>query len=100
MEAAQTPSDFFTISYLTRIANTSAITVGKAFGKEMVGAEGLKGVMILRNGFAGVNRDALAEQLAALDIRDFGQQPPEFANQYPGQRSGGSSSLCQSRFSC
>jgi Family of unknown function (DUF5752) len=30
---------------------------------------------------AVVNRDALAEQLAALDMRDFCQQHPEFAKQ-------------------
>ena len=89
METAQAPFNFFTVSYLTRIGNTSAITLCEF----LAGLEHCSDASIFHHTFqtlsihhfltegfsndfaqwvlAGVNRDALAEQLAALDIRDY-----------------------------
>jgi hypothetical protein len=116
METAQTPFDFFTVSYLTRIGNISAMTLSEF----LAGLEHCSDASIFHHTFqtlsihhfltegfsndfaqwvlAGTNRDALAEQLAALDIRDYSslaalradlcmvvrdfcEQHPEFANQ-------------------
>jgi Family of unknown function (DUF5752) len=89
METAQTPFNFFTVSYLTRIGNFSAITICEL----LAGLEQCSDASIfhhtfqtlsthhfLTEGFSNdfaqwalvdANRDALAEQLAALDIRDY-----------------------------
>ena len=89
MNLSETPFEFFTVSYLTRIGNQSADTL----------AEFLKGLQessdasifhhtfptlgihhFLTEGFsndfaqwahADANREDLAEQLAALDVRDY-----------------------------
>ena len=89
MNISETPFEFFTVSYLTRIGNQSAGTI----------AEFLKGLQessdasifhhtfqtlgthhFLTEGFsndfaqwahADANREDLAEQLAALDVRDY-----------------------------
>jgi len=89
MNLSETPFEFFTVSYLTRIGNQSAGTI----------AEFLKGLQecsdasifhhtfqtlgihhFLTEGFsndfaqwahADANREDLAEQLAALDVRDY-----------------------------
>ena len=89
MDISETPFEFFTVSYLTRIGNQSAGTL----------AEFLKGLQessdasifhhtfqtlgthhFLTEGFsndfaqwahADANREDLAEQLAALDVRDY-----------------------------
>jgi Family of unknown function (DUF5752) len=89
METAQTLFNFFTVSYLTRIGNFSAITICEL----LAGLEQCSDASIfhhtfqtlsthhfLTEGFSNdfaqwalvdANRDALAEQLAALDIRDY-----------------------------
>src|SRR5260370_4069632 len=89
MKAAETPFDFFTVSYLTRIGNQSAGTLTEL----LTGLENCSDASIfhhtyqtlgshhfLTEGFsndfaqwvlADTNRNDLAEQLAALDIRDY-----------------------------
>jgi hypothetical protein len=89
METAETPFNFFTVSYLTRIGNISAMTLSEL----LTGLEQCSDASIFHHTFqtlsthhfltegfsndfaqwvlADANRDALAEQLAALDIRDY-----------------------------
>ena len=89
MNTAEAPFEFFTVAYLTRIGNHSAGTLTELLN----GLEHCTDASIfhhtyqtlgthhyLTEGFsndfaqwvlADVNRDALAEQLAALDIRDY-----------------------------
>jgi hypothetical protein len=89
MESAQTPFIFSTVSSLTRIGNISAKTLAEFLG----GLEHCSDASIFHHTFqtlsshhfltegfsndfaqwvfADANRDALAEQLAALDIRDY-----------------------------
>src|SRR6202521_858582 len=89
MNVAETPFDFFTVSYLTRIGNHSAGTLAEL----LTGLENCSDASIfhhtyqtlgshhfLTEGFsndfaqwvlADANRSDLAEQLAALDIRDY-----------------------------
>jgi len=89
MNVAETPFDFFTVSYLTRIGNQSAGTLAEL----LTGLENCSDASIfhhtyqtlgihhfLTEGFsndfaqwvlADTNRNDLAEQLAALDIRDY-----------------------------
>jgi len=89
MNAAETPFDFVTVSYLTRIGNQSAGTLLEF----LVGLENCSDASIfhhtfqtlgshhfLTEGFSNdfaqwvlsdTNRNDLAEQLAALDIRDY-----------------------------
>jgi hypothetical protein len=116
MNTAQTPFEFFTVSPLTRIGNLSAGTLAELLaGLEQCGDasifhhtfQTLSSHHFLTEGFsndfaqwvlADANRDALAEQLAALDIRDYSsiaalradlcrvvrdfcQEHPEFAQQ-------------------
>jgi hypothetical protein len=113
---AVTPFEFFTVSHLTRIGNLSAITLAEFLsGLEQCSDasifhhtfQTLSSHHFLTEGFSNdfaqwvlvdVNRDALAEQLAALDIRDYSsiaalrsdlcrvvhdfcQEHPEFARQ-------------------
>ena len=89
MSTAETPFEFVSVSYLTRIGNQSACTL-----KELLaGLEQCSDASIFHHTFqtlgshhfltegfsndfaqwvlADVNRDDLAEQLAALDIRDY-----------------------------
>lgn len=116
MEAAETPFEFFTVAHLTRIGNQSAGTLVELLsGLEQCSDasifhhtfQTLSSHHYLTEGFsndfaqwalADANRDALAEQLAALDIRDYTsiaalredlcravrdytEQHPEFAHQ-------------------
>jgi Family of unknown function (DUF5752) len=116
MNAAETPFTFFTVAYLTRIGNQSAGTLNELLaGLEKCSDasifhhtyQTLSSHHFLTEGFsndfaqwvlADANRDALAEQLAALDIRDYAciaalradlcrlvrdycTEHPEFANQ-------------------
>ncbi|HKV63619.1 MAG TPA: DUF5752 family protein [Candidatus Acidoferrum sp.] len=89
MNAAETPFEFFTVCYLTRIGNQSAGTLAEL----LTGLENCSDASIfhhtyqtlgshhfLTEGFsndfaqwvlADTNRNDLAEQLAALDIRDY-----------------------------
>ena len=89
MEVAETPFEFFTVANLTRIGNVSAGTLAEFLsGLEQCSDasifhhtfQTLGSHHYLTEGFsndfaqwvlADVNRDALAEQLAALDIRDY-----------------------------
>jgi hypothetical protein len=89
MNKAETPFAFFTVAYLTRIGNQSAGTLNELLAglEECSDAsifhhtyQTLSSHHFLTEGFsndfaqwvlAGANRDALAEQLAALDIRDY-----------------------------
>jgi hypothetical protein len=89
LETAETPFEFFTVAHLTRIGNFSAGTLAEL----LAGLEQCSDASIfhhtfqtlgshhyLTEGFSNdfaqwaltdANRDALAEQLAALDIRDY-----------------------------
>ena len=89
MNVAETPFEFFTVAYLTRIGNQSAGNLEEL----LTGLEHCSDASIfhhtyqtlsshhfLTEGFsndfaqwalAEANRDALAEQFAALDIRDY-----------------------------
>jgi len=89
MNAAEKPFEFFTVAYLTRIGNQSAGNLEEL----LAGLEHCSDASIfhhayqtlsahhfLTEGFSNdfaqwalvdANRDALAEQLAALDIRDY-----------------------------
>jgi hypothetical protein len=89
MNAAETPFEFVTVSYLTRIGNQSAGTLTEF----LAGLEHCSDASIFHHTFqtlgshhfltegfsndfaqwvlADANRDDLAEQLAALDIRDY-----------------------------
>ena len=89
MKPAETPFEFFTVTYLTRIGNLSAGTLAELLaGLEQCSDasifhhtfQTLSSHHFLTEGFsndfaqwvlADANRDALAEQLAALDIRDY-----------------------------
>lgn len=89
MNEAETPFEFFTVAYLTRIGNQSAGNLEELLsGLEQCSDasifhhtfQTLSSHHFLTEGFsndfaqwtlAEVNRDALAEQLAALDIRDY-----------------------------
>ena len=121
MEIAETPFEFFTVSYVTRIGNLSAGTLAELLsGLEECGDasifhhtfQTLSSHHFLTEGFSNdfaqwvlvdANRDALAEQLAALDIRDYTsiaalrddlchavreytEQHPEFAHQQTLER--------------
>jgi len=116
VKVADTPFEFFTVAHLTRIGNCSAGTLGELLsGLEQCSDasifhhtfQTLGSHHYLTEGFsndfaqwvlADANRDALAEQLAALDVRDYTsiaalradlcsllrdylEQHPEFANQ-------------------
>lgn len=116
MDTAETPFEFFTAAHLTRIGNLSAGTLAELLsGLEQCSDasifyhtfQTLSSHHYLTEGFsndfaqwvlADANRDALAEQLAALDIRDYTsiaalradlcqlvrdyvEQHPEFAHQ-------------------
>jgi hypothetical protein len=89
MNAAETPFEFVTVSYLTRIGNQSAGTLSEF----LTGLEHCSDASIFHHTFqtlgshhfltegfsndfaqwvlADANQDDLAEQLAALDIRDY-----------------------------
>jgi len=89
LQAAETPFEFFTVANLTRIGNISAGTLEEL----LAGLEQCSDASIFHHTFqtlgshhyltegfsndfaqwvlADANRDALAEQLAALDIRDY-----------------------------
>jgi hypothetical protein len=89
MNTAETPFEFVTVSYLTRIGNQSAGTLGEF----LTGLEQCSDASIFHHTFqtlgshhfltegfsndfaqwalADANRNDLAEQLAALDIRDY-----------------------------
>jgi hypothetical protein len=121
LEVADTPFEFFTVANLTRIGNVSAGTLTEF----LTGLEQCSDASIfhhtfqtlgshhyLTEGFSNdfaqwvlvdANRDALAEQLAALDIRDytsiaalrqdlgrvvreFNEEHPEFAQQQALER--------------
>ena len=89
MTTAETPFAFFTVAHLTRIGNISATTLHELLaGLEQCSDasifhhvyQTLSSHHFLTEGFsndfaqwvlADANRDALAEQLAALDIRDY-----------------------------
>jgi Family of unknown function (DUF5752) len=89
VQAEQTPFSFFTVAYLTRIRNQSAGTLAEFLKglEECSDAsifhhtfQTLESHHFLTEGFsndfaqwvlASANRDELAEQLAALDIRDY-----------------------------
>ena len=116
MNTSEMPFEFFTVAHLTRIGNQSAATLAEM----LTGLEQCSDASIFHHTFqtlgshhfltegfsndfaqwalADANRDALAEQLAALDIRDYVSiaalrgdlcrvvreychQHPEFANQ-------------------
>src|SRR5713226_7301759 len=86
---AETPFEFFTVAHLTRIENLSAGTLAELLaGLEQCSDasifhhtfQTLSSHHFLTEGFsndfaqwalAEANRDALAEQFAALDIRDY-----------------------------
>jgi hypothetical protein len=121
LETAETPFEFFTVAHLTRIGNLSAGTLAELLsGLEQCSDasifhhtfQTLSSHHFLTEGFsndfaqwvlADANRDALAEQLAALDIRDYTsiaalrddlchavrdytEQHPEFAHQQALER--------------
>jgi hypothetical protein len=89
MNVAETPFEFVTVSYLTRISNLSAGTIGEL----LTGLENCSDASIFHHTFqtlgshhfltegfsndfaqwvlADANRNDLAEQLAALDVRDY-----------------------------
>lgn len=89
MDRATTPFEFFAVSYLTRIGNQSADTIGEL----LQGLEECSDASIFHHTFqtlgahhfltenfsndfahwamADANRNDLAEQLASLDIRDY-----------------------------
>ena len=89
MNTAETPFEFFTVAHLTRISNQSAGTIAEL----LTGLEQCSDASIFHHTFqtlgthhfltegfsndfaqwvlASANRDELAEQLAALDIRDY-----------------------------
>jgi hypothetical protein len=89
MNPAETPFEFFTVAHLTRIGNQSAGTLAEL----LTGLEHCSDASIFHHTFqtlgshhfltegfsndfaqwalADANRDQLAEQLAALDIRDY-----------------------------
>ena len=89
MNVAETPFEFFTVAYLTRIGNQSAGNLEEL----LAGLEQCSDASIFHHTFqtlgshhfltegfsndfaqwvlAEANRDALAEQFAALDIRDY-----------------------------
>src|SRR5215813_14955481 len=89
MDPAETPFEFFTVAYLTRIGNQCARTLHEF----LKGLEDCSDASIFHHTFqtlsdhhfltegfsndfaqwalAEANRDALAEQFAALDIRDY-----------------------------
>lgn len=89
MKVAETPFEFFTVAYLTRIGNQSAANLEEL----LVGLEQCSDASIFHHTFqtlgshhfltegfsndfaqwalAEASRDALAEQFAALDIRDY-----------------------------
>ena len=89
MTIAEKPFEFFAVSFLTRIGNHSAATIGELFEALRQCSDAsifhhtfqtLGSHHYLTEGFsndfaqwvlADANRDALAEQLAALDIRDY-----------------------------
>jgi Family of unknown function (DUF5752) len=89
MNASQMPFEFFTVAHLTRIGNQSAATLAELLSslEQCTDAsifhhtfQTLGSHHFLTEGFsndfaqwalADANRDALAEQLAALDIRDY-----------------------------
>ena len=89
LEIAETPFEFFTVAHLTRICNLSAGTLAELLGALEQCSDAsifhhtfqtLSSHHFLTEGFsndfaqwvlADVNRDALAEKLAALDIRDY-----------------------------
>jgi Family of unknown function (DUF5752) len=89
MNSIETRFEFFTVAYLTRIGNLSAGTLAELLaGLEQCSDasifhhtfQTLSSHHFLTEGFsndfaqwvlADTNRDALAEQLAALDIRDY-----------------------------
>ncbi len=89
MNSAETPFEFFTVAYLTRIGNQSAGNLEELLaGLEQCSDasifhhtfQTLSSHHFLTEGFsndfaqwalAEANRDALAEQFAALDIRDY-----------------------------
>lgn len=111
MQAADTPFEFFTVAHLTRIGNFSAGTLAELqSGLEQCSDasifhhtfQTLSSHHFLTEGFsndfaqwvlAAANRDALAEKLAALDIRDYTsiaalradlcQAVREYTEQYP-----------------
>ncbi len=89
VQAERTPFEFFTVAYLTRIGNQCARTLNE-FLKGLVECsdasifhhtfQTLSSHHFLTEGFsndfaqwvlASANKDALAEKLAALDIRDY-----------------------------
>ncbi len=121
MDIAETPFEFFTVADLTRISNLSAGTLAELLsGLEQCSDasifnhtfQTLSSHHFLTEGFsndfaqwvlADANRDALAEQLAAFDIRDYTsiaalradlcravreytEQHPEFAHQQAMER--------------
>jgi hypothetical protein len=89
MTTAETPFEFFTVAHLTRIGNQSAGTIAEL----LTGLEQCSDASIFHHTFqtlgthhfltegfsndfaqwalADANRDRLAEQLAALDVRDY-----------------------------
>src|SRR5580692_7705416 len=89
MNTSEMPFEFFTVAHLTRIGNQSAATLAEM----LTGLEQCSDASIFHHTFqtlgshhfltegfsndfaqwalADANRDALAEQLAALDIRDY-----------------------------
>jgi hypothetical protein len=89
MTIAETPFEFFTVSYLTRIGNQSAGTLGELLDGLQKCSDAsifhhtfqtLGSHHFLTEGFSNdfaqwahgdANREDLAEQLAALDIRDY-----------------------------
>jgi hypothetical protein len=89
MNTAETPFEFFTVSYLTRIGNQSACTLTEFLTglRQCSDAsifhhtfQTLNSHHFLTEGFsndfaqwahADANREDLAEQLAALDVRDY-----------------------------
>ena len=89
MIAAERPFEFFTVSYLTRIGNQSAGTLSELLGGLQRCSDAsifhhtyqtLGSHHFLTEGFsndfaqwvyADANREDLAEQLAALDVRDY-----------------------------
>lgn len=89
MITAETPFEFFTVAYLTRIGNQSAGTLGElrrgleqcsdasifhhtfqTLGSHHFLTEGFSNDFA-QWAYADANREDLAEQLAALDIRDY-----------------------------
>jgi hypothetical protein len=89
MDAAETPFEFFTVSYLTRIGNQSAYTLSELLmGLQQCSDasifhhtfQTLSSHHFLTEGFsndfaqwahADANREDLAEQLATVDVRDY-----------------------------